>query len=287
MGVPFVYVNPERSFSGTPTTRFQPSPDRLSQSPAPVARQSSASRLAAPRPFRAPPQGAAKLSSPLSSFTNIPTRPSPLVSGFGKPATHLEGKIVKYVPSNTDLFGRATKFEEVHGFAGATQGAHQEWYGSPIEMKNWSQRKGFGESPLYLSRPSHDITVGSLTNTLSMSDSTMRLTEHPLTWRRHRRAASATRLKRSQSQPLSLASSVSSASLCCTFGLHPAFPRSPANLRGSQSSIGNAVEIPGPAGELGSRQTAVSRASLTSASPSRPLWKGNARPFPQDVLKGS
>lgn len=270
-----------------------------------------------------------------------PTRAKPPVPTLhGRP----RGVLVQS-SSKGGLCGYATKPSEIHGAANATVINHHVWQGKASEPRDgWAHRTGFGQSSGYLRRvPSlpeearmstpvargrllaHSASESTMRTTsvghggttddgavvpmtLSLSMSTIRLTEHPIAWSRRRREQ---QLWRRQERPLTAtAFSLSSldvpstaaistpvsrpaspAPLCCTYGLHPAWDRRSnsrqpggrgrAEQRDSRAA-GRPPESPPsrPHHSMPSRQ--VPSRPLTSPGSERRLWRGSARPFPQD-----
>ena len=282
MGVPVVFIPPPKPIRGTPTTRFPANPSRLPNSPLSHQGRSNMmvtqgqSRLAAmaqPRPLRLMTQGAAQFPVRMeSSFGPSAVKSTATVAGFGRPGV-TDGKTLRIVPSNTDLMGQLSKPEEVFGFPAATMQAHTIWHHPGTEQSNWAMRNGYGSNPGYLHDRAHSSAASSIARELAMSEATMRLTEHPLLWSKRRRSASEATLRRSRSL---LTASNSSASLCCTYGLHPSFPRTGSS---------GALLLPSPLAGAKDNGPSPPRRVMTSPSlAKRPVWRGVARPFPQDAL---
>jgi hypothetical protein len=194
------------------------------------------------------------------------------------------------------LYGFATRREDVFGRPKATMFAHKPW--SPERYSRWTERPGYGVMPRYpwqreqgeegdetaattneqpleetpakslLRSPSFASVTSSVGTKmeLQMSVATIRLTEHPLLWKKKRaslsRSSSASALRGQSSALLRSPSSPT----CCTYGVSPAFAKS---------------RSPGTPG-IG-RPPSV--ASPVDSSPPRsavPRWRGVARPYPQD-----
>jgi hypothetical protein len=312
----------------SPNTRFLPHPQRtLGARPSSRPATSDGPRaLHEPRPYRIAALGQTG-SRVHSTFGTQIVKPT---SSFGVPYDRQEpsGKLFEHVKSSqTDLVGRMTKHEDIHGNPFQKFRGHTRWPGKTtagLDSRNWLGRDGYGQRPTYLDERMRTVATEPQGRQLlhlphnaipALSESTMRATEHPLAWKRVRRArriASAASLRSSSSVGI-LPSSPSSSSLCCTFGLHPAFPRQPPSLEGnklgrkedSNAHLAPAPDQPGTANRAmravfsapalnathtqsdpalpPSRARPSSRSSLSRpASRSTLIWRGPARPYPQD-----
>lgn len=192
--------------------------------------------------------------------------------------------------------------------------AHRGWGGGKnLDMRDWTHRDGYGEPPDYLEEtqlsiedeqrqfPQHEPAK-------HMSDSSMRMLEHPLKWKQMRRARSAAALRSVGTQTSELRRSGTSLSLCCTYGLQPALPpvlrraAGSAPMRRSASSpqanmlidggrwVGgygdgglSAPSRPQTATSLHSLGRSVASPSQADSKPTTP-WRGTARPYPQETL---
>jgi hypothetical protein len=238
-----------RETSRSPTRRFLANEVRtaaLGSQPAAWLGASSSHhavrRRHIPPPFRLPSSGPGTLSDPRSSFGSQTLRASAPSPPFGR-RTDSNGKSIKYVTSRTDLLGVITKNNDIFGSPDIKLPVHKEWQGkssASMNVGNWMQRDGFGTVPQYLTASHQKRVANESLRGFSMpnfskgnaSEETMRLREHPLMWSHHRkmrRATSATSLRSSGS--LAPTRSISSTSLCCTFGLHPSFGRPSSQQR--------------------------------------------------------
>lgn len=187
------------------------------------------------------------------------------------------------------------------GSPGATWQAHRGWGGGKnLDMRDWTHREGYGESPDYLEEtrlsiedenqqfPPHEPAM-------HLSNSSMRMLEHPLKWKQMRRARSAAALRAVGTQTSELRRSGTSSSLCCTYGLKPAFPRTgsapmrrPASQASSLDGLDDAAYGDGGLRAQSRPQTAASLGRSVASGqgawrPTTPVWRGTARPYPQDT----
>ena len=282
-------ARPKVKYPGS--ARFQHNPERI----AAATRPDIAAKLARPFPCgvrrelytpmppgerRLPPRGAISIPVP-SSFGG-----GGLGGKFSK--SDQTEKIVKQVPSerNPELVGRETHEDNIYGAPSAVMHAHKAWgiNGSALTLHNWIERPGFGQVPEYLSqqrmRAAAEDRQGSMEYLHVLpqhkSESTMRATEHPLQWKKMRRAASASVLRpdrpiRPPSDSAGMTKSQSSLSLCCTYGLHPHFPRTMS-----------APEVRLPRAGSAPLRRPPSGFEVANEEGRRPTWRGVARPYPQD-----
>ena len=282
-------ARPKVKYPGS--ARFQHNPERI----AAATRPDIAAKLARPFPCgvrrelytpmppgerRLPPRGAISIPVP-SSFGG-----GGLGGKFSK--SDQTEKIVKQVPSerNPELVGRETHDDNIYGAPTAVMHAHKAWgiNGSALTLHNWIERPGFGKVPEYLSqqrmRAAAEDRQGSMESLHVLpqhkSESTMRATEHPLQWKKMRRAASASVLRpdrpiRPPSDSAGMTKSQSSLSLCCTYGLHPHFPRTMS-----------APEVRLPRAGSAPLRRPPSGFEVANEEGRRPTWRGVARPYPQD-----
>ena len=298
----FEDVRPKVRYPGS--TRFQHNSERI----AAATRPDVAAKLARPFPCgvrrelytpmppgerRLPPKGAISIPVP-SSFGG-----GGLGGKFSK--SDQTEKIVKQVPSerNPELVGRETHEDNIYGAPSAVMHAHKAWgiNGSALTLHNWIERPGFGQVPAYLSaqqrmRAAAEDRQGSMEYLhvlpQHMSESTMRATEHPLQWKKMRRAASASalrpdRLLRPPSDSAGMTKSQSSLSLCCTYGLHPQFPRAVSAPEVKLPRAGSAPlrRLPSQVKSSQGGSTGLGF-DVANEEGRRPTWRGVARPYPQD-----
>lgn len=193
-----------------------------------------------------------------SSFGFQPTSHSAAAPRMGTRGRDL----VKLTPTSLGLTAWGTSHLNVHGAVNSMTPVHKPWHdGKPQhcpEMEDWQKRPGYGKTPKYLQRqrtvfmdsalsqepppsPPADASMnggmnsartlassrGSLSpfekSSLAYSEGTIRLIEHPVKWQR-----TVQQNMSSTFQPDSLSRNTSA--MCCTYGLHPAFPRSPRTV---------------------------------------------------------
>ena len=186
--------------------------------------------------LHAPPSGPKSqfAAEPVSSFGDHPMRSSSGRANLGG-GTATRPPATGVVRSKTGLYGFVISHQDKFGSSTATMATAKSW--SPEELTDWTKRPHFGEVPSYLrtQRSWDGLTDRSMSSSLRVSEETMRMTEHPLSWSRLRSRASQPN-GFTMSSGLSSSRSVSTMK-CCTFGLSPPFSGpSSWNLAHSRSS---------------------------------------------------
>ena len=181
--------------------------------------------------------------SPPSSFGHQPTMHNAIAASIGTRARDL----AKLTRTSQGLTAWGTNPLNVHGAVNAQTPVHKPWHTGQQqhhpELEDWRQRAGYGVSPRYLQRQrsvfgntvASEISASSgrhsarLTSSkaslspfekpaLAYSEGTIRLLAHPIQWQRP-----IQQQQWSASHHDSLTRNASP--MCCTYGLHPAFPR--------------------------------------------------------------
>lgn len=97
--------------------------------------------------------------------------------------------------TRTGLVGNIMGAQDLYGSSTATIISSKVWPGKVAEMEDWKLRKGFGSTPSYgAHHEAMRLTTSSILSSgissrssLRISESTMRMTEHPLSWAKMRR----------------------------------------------------------------------------------------------------
>lgn len=261
-----------------------------------------------------PPSSTKAYRSAGSSFGSQPTSVSTQAFSFGPARPEKLTVRNPTFKSGGALVATNTNALDIIGPSHLGVRAHQPWPGKVPEI-DWLRRRGFGQVPAYLASrevtPPHGVaaplhcsstscaSATSARSVSSLSNETMRMTEHPLSWMQLRRGARTTSGMSSScttSQHASPRVSMdrpttarSGRPYCATYGVMAdmvptprlAVPRPAAipMLRGAQFSAGDIDTVMDDLMGISPDNARI------PISAQRPMWRGSARPFPQTALR--